>query len=322
MPPSMPEMHYAATIHCVIQYDSEEQNTNSASRRHSDGSGLEHLLGPQIKTDPSIDSLLGCFGDSLPANERMFAARAWNTELLIYRERLKAIGFVGLPRVLDAGCGYGQWSCALDALNRDVFAVDYSATRIQIASTLARAAGGEDIRFAVQSVDQLAFADNSFDAVFCYSVIYATDPRRTLREFRRVLKPGGRLYICANGIGWQISGLLKGQSGNGGFDHRRAAIRALKNTIRSFFTGHFASGAEHIMSSRTIASELTKLGFANIVRGGEGTIHVDPDCAPSRFFSDTYYGFEGVYEILAESGREELAATNCPRTQRPGILSR
>lgn len=45
------------------------------------------------------------------------------------------------------------------------------------------------------SSDNLPFADNSFDKVFCINVIYFwDDPAKHLHEIRRVLKPGGKFY--------------------------------------------------------------------------------------------------------------------------------
>ena len=46
------------------------------------------------------------------------------------------------------------------------------------------------------SSDNLPFADNSFDKIFCINVIYFWDsPGAHLQEIRRVLKPGGKFYI-------------------------------------------------------------------------------------------------------------------------------
>ena len=47
-------------------------------------------------------------------------------------------------------------------------------------------------------VSALPFSDASFDAVICLSVLYhqwVTDPGTTLRELRRVLRPGGLLLV-------------------------------------------------------------------------------------------------------------------------------
>lgn len=51
-------------------------------------------------------------------------------------------------------------------------------------------------KFVVGSATQMPFADNSFDAVWTVWVLeHIPEPEKTLREIRRVLKPGGKLYL-------------------------------------------------------------------------------------------------------------------------------
>src|SRR6266487_4666338 len=60
-----------------------------------------------------------------------FYRRVWATDLDIYRRRLKMIQFVGLDKVLDAGCGNGQWTLCLCESNKYVFGIDVSDTRVK-----------------------------------------------------------------------------------------------------------------------------------------------------------------------------------------------
>jgi SAM-dependent methyltransferase len=92
------------------------------------------------------------------------------------------------PRVLDAGCGSGR---TLDDLARygNVSGVDLSP----VAARAARRRGHEAL---VAPVESLPHADATFDLVTCLDVIEHTpDDRRSLRELRRVTKPGGRLVV-------------------------------------------------------------------------------------------------------------------------------
>lgn len=55
------------------------------------------------------------------------------------------------------------------------------------------------VRYVQGLAEDLPFADASFDAVAVCFVLHEVPPtftRRALREFRRVLRPGGRLAIC------------------------------------------------------------------------------------------------------------------------------
>jgi ubiquinone/menaquinone biosynthesis C-methylase UbiE len=99
-------------------------------------------------------------------------------------------------RVLDAGCGRGEVLLACHRLGARVAGIDYAQAAIDITrETLADVADAEVVR---GSVDALPWPDASFDRVLCGDVIEHLDPdqaERALREFRRVLAPGGRLLV-------------------------------------------------------------------------------------------------------------------------------
>jgi ubiquinone/menaquinone biosynthesis C-methylase UbiE len=96
--------------------------------------------------------------------------------------------------VLDAGCGVG--SIALDlapmiAPGR-VTGIDPDAGQIDAARRSASERGIENAEFQTGSVNELPFAEESFDVVYANAVlIYVRDPIRALAEFRRVLRPDG-----------------------------------------------------------------------------------------------------------------------------------
>lgn len=55
------------------------------------------------------------------------------------------------------------------------------------------------VGFLVGDFDQLPFADDSVDHVFTMEAFYyANDPRKTLREIARVLRPGGTFFCAVN----------------------------------------------------------------------------------------------------------------------------
>lgn len=95
-------------------------------------------------------------------------------------------------RVLDLACGPGTLTAPLAARvapDGDVVGVDLAPGMIE----LARAAGIPNAHFEVMDIEQLAFADATFDAGACgHGIQFAPDLGRALREARRVLRLGAR----------------------------------------------------------------------------------------------------------------------------------
>lgn len=100
-------------------------------------------------------------------------------------------------RVLDVASGTGDLTLALKRARPDaeVIGADFAEPMLELARTKA-AKQGLDISFLVADGTDLPFDDAQFDAVtIAYGLRNFADPAAGLREFRRVLKPGGRLAV-------------------------------------------------------------------------------------------------------------------------------
>jgi len=94
------------------------------------------------------------------------------------------------PRILDAGCGTGNNLRHFAARGRPV-GVDLSDEALRFCRERGVAAAGG-------SLMALPFADETFDCVTSFDVIYhrwVTDDAAAVREMARVLKPGGLLLV-------------------------------------------------------------------------------------------------------------------------------
>lgn len=99
-------------------------------------------------------------------------------------------------RLLDAGCGTGHFLTRVltQYPQSSLFGADLSPEAINFASLKSN----KTIRLSRGSVCSLPFADNSFDVVTCFDVIYIAevqDDIQALQEFSRVLTPNGVLLI-------------------------------------------------------------------------------------------------------------------------------
>jgi ubiquinone/menaquinone biosynthesis C-methylase UbiE len=99
--------------------------------------------------------------------------------------------------VLDVGTGTGILvPFLLKKIGREgkLVCLDFSEQMLK----MARAKGFTgNIQFLCADIENSRLADNSFDAVVCYSVFpHFRDKPKALREIHRLLKKDGRLYIC------------------------------------------------------------------------------------------------------------------------------
>lgn len=98
--------------------------------------------------------------------------------------------------VLDAGCGTGNYSIALAQVGFRVTGVD-SADGMLARARAKAIAETLDVEFVHGDLDAtLPCGAGQFDHAILVSVLQAVgDPNATLRELRRVLKPGGTLLV-------------------------------------------------------------------------------------------------------------------------------
>jgi SAM-dependent methyltransferase len=230
--------------------------------------------------------------------DKDFFSRVYTTPQEVYLNRLRAIGFCDFAKVLDAGCGYGQWTVALSSLNASVDACDISEFRLEVVQSIAAASGIHNITVRPASIDKLPYDNHRFDAVFCYGAVFFVDYWQAFHEFYRVLKPGGKLYFTANGPGWYLYSLIQNHKPSKDFSSRRMALDTFLNTGRFCVTGSFRTGAQIVMPIGAARRALEQVGFSNIQVNGDGKIAVQPGLNTRSFFPKTKFGLPNVYEVL------------------------
>lgn len=97
--------------------------------------------------------------------------------------------------VLDIGCGPGFFSVILSSAGHLVTAVDCTDNMLEEARAHTRREG-VTVTFRKMDSHKLDFAAESFDLIVCRNVTWSlADPQSAYKEWRRVLKPEGRLLV-------------------------------------------------------------------------------------------------------------------------------
>src|SRR5262252_3843597 len=100
-------------------------------------------------------------------------------------------------RVLDLGCGTGWASRRMARVSAEVIGLDVADEMLRRAEQTST--GVNNVRYVWGSAEKIPAADNAFDKVLSVeSFYYYADQGKALDELRRVITPGGRLFILIN----------------------------------------------------------------------------------------------------------------------------
>lgn len=99
---------------------------------------------------------------------------------------------------LEIGAKTGRLSLALAAKTREVQGLENDPQMLALAEKNVRTARVDNISFESGDIEDLPFADGSFDLTCAFMVLYKSpDPTKAFRELARVTRTGGKI-ICLN----------------------------------------------------------------------------------------------------------------------------
>jgi len=108
----------------------------------------------------------------------------------------KYLGPLGGETILDIACGSGLFAFSLARKHCQVYGVDSSVDRIEMAKSLVQ---GHNCHFAVGDAENLPFKSGTFDKVVSVcSLEHFDDDERALAEMNRVLKDDGVLVLTVD----------------------------------------------------------------------------------------------------------------------------
>ncbi len=165
--------------------------------------------GAELSADPhaneakadKVRRMFAAIAASYDLNNRLHSFgrdQAWR------RAAVRMATLTGAERVLDVACGTGDLSRAFADGGADrVVGLDFTPPMLEIARAKrlhARGGGDELISYVDGDAMALPFDDGSFDVVsIAFGIRNVSDPDRALAEFRRVLRPGGRVIVLEFG---------------------------------------------------------------------------------------------------------------------------
>lgn len=234
-------------------------------------------------------------------------------------ERLLGVGTLG--RVLDVGCGTGYLGLGLAVAGRvdELHLVDLSPGMLERATVNARSLGvhSEVVRASAAS---LPYPDATFDAVVSRGVLHHLhDVPTALREWRRVVRPGGPVLALSEPTPWADRlGGASARAALGGLRLARRAARLVGRPLSAHddrvqveveFWDLVAMAANlHTFTPDELRTLGRECGFASTGVRGCGLASIT--------WAAAYYTLAGQLPGLAGSSRAKHRASRAWRTLR------
>ena len=149
---------------------------------------------------PKKEKVQEMFDNIAPTYDTLNHVLSMNVDKLWRRHALKEIVDGTPQRILDVACGTGDSTISIAKAageGSEVTGVDISEGMMALVQGKAEKAGvAGRIGLAVADGEALPYADGTFDRVTCaFGIRNFEHKEQGLSEFRRVLKPGGKVVI-------------------------------------------------------------------------------------------------------------------------------
>src|SRR5271157_4492426 len=197
---------------------------------------------------------------------------------------LRAAHIVPGMHVLDIATGTGlSGAAALAAVGPTGHVTAADISPAMAAKARERLGTAPNVSVSVEDGQALSFPDGSFDAVLCnLGLMFFPDPVRGLSEFRRVLRPGGRVAVSVNTV----------------------VERPYNHQINVIIARHMPGLAEAVARTFALgeASRLTSLFNA------AGLMDIETDTVRHTFVLPSFEAYYGPFERGGGSTGQALAA--------------
>ncbi|MEX2673622.1 MAG: bifunctional demethylmenaquinone methyltransferase/2-methoxy-6-polyprenyl-1,4-benzoquinol methylase UbiE [Phycisphaeraceae bacterium] len=225
----------------------------------------QNLSDPHATADKAqrVQKMFSAIAKSYDLNNRlhsMWRDQAWR------RKAVRLCDIQPTDVVLDVACGTGDLSLAFaDAKPARVLGVDFTHAMLQVAGEKHRQAPPPvPVSFADGDAMRLPLADNSVDVVsIAFGIRNVADHAAAIQEFRRVLKPGGRLCILEFSL--PSNPLLRGMY-NFYFRHVMPRTATLISGDRSGAYRYLPQSVNTFINRDTLVASMQQAGFTAVAQ--------------------------------------------------------
>lgn len=171
-----------------------------------------------------------------PPEEKPDTSREYEVEALYekgiehFEQSLANWGLVPAERALEVGFGAGQWLVALSRHCEEVYGVEPQNLGLRLTLERLQEFGCQNVHLEQAFAKKLPYEDERFDLLLCYGVLMYCRPERSFREFRRVLRPGGRIFISVDGLGYFLRQMRDGLAFHNS-SRFKFGLRAIRHTL-------------------------------------------------------------------------------------------
>lgn len=165
----------------------------------------EELAANPHESGAKADKVRGMFASIARSYDLNNTLHSFGRDAAWRREAVRMAGVRDGDEVLDAACGTGELTRAFARSSRlgqgrakRVVGLDYTPEMLDLARAKPQLAESDaaPIEYLQGDAMALPFEDASFDVVsIAFGIRNVAEPARAIREFRRVLRPGGRLAV-------------------------------------------------------------------------------------------------------------------------------
>jgi len=194
--------------------------------------------------------------------------------LIPYQQLLKDVcDLLDIKRgetILEAGCGTGNLALKI----KEKGAIMVGLENCKEALEVCRKKDHTLNLVLADLTEKLPFPDNYFDKIACNNALYAIPENRqlaVLKEFYRILKPGGKVVIGNPIKGWNafriyIKGIKKHFKKEGVRKTLLKAIKMIRPTIKMLYYNHLIKNEKqyHFFEFNEQRELLRSVGFSNL----------------------------------------------------------